>query len=319
MTAHRDQPPLFVGDASGRLPLVYVASPLSSLTSREKQLLDAWCKNVEDAILNERTGVAEWTLRTHFPFQQSAPWRNDSRDPQDVYELNSRLLWGEVDAVILFDLRGGSLGAGMELAWAGSMAVPVLVVVPKDDRVSRQVAGMAQECDVTVVSFEDAADLQVKVRSWLNERRVLIESAELRRTVHRQRAHLFREALRARWSGMSQNERSEALRRAQMKRARVARLINDPDALIQASLHELLTLAAALGTDLGRGLSPRGRQLATAQLRSLQQAAVECNWGTDAVIELVVRAHAELASTAVRRLPLGSIEDWVRFKESQLG
>jgi hypothetical protein len=308
---------LFAGDASGRLPLVYVGSPLTGLSSDDRRLLDAWCKNVEDAVLNEQTGVAEWTLRTYCPLQQSPPWRKDDREPLDIYERNSRLLWGEVDALVLFDLHGGSLGVGTSLAWAGSMSMPVLVVVPTEEAVSRHIEGMSVECDLTVVAFADATVLQTRVRSWLNDRRSVIESADLRRTIHRQRAADLGEALRERWQAMSSGERRSALERIPMKGARLERLLTDASALIQASLHELMSLSAALSVDLGSGLSPSGRPLSTVQLRSLQQAAAECEWSSDIVVDLVVKAQGELASNAVRRLPLASIDDWVRLKETR--
>jgi hypothetical protein len=319
LTRQPDDIPLFTGDGSGRLPLVYVASPLSSLTVSEQRQIDAWCKNIEDAILNERTGAHEWTLRTHIPAQQSPPWKADNRSAGDVYRLNSGLVWSDVDALMVLCPRGGSLGAGMELAWAVGLGVPCLVVHCATETPSRQVLGLCEESDLRVEPFEDANKLQSIVRHWLNAKRPELDARDLRRQIHRQRTQSLRGQLQARWDSLDTEGRERAAMDGGFTVARMERLVGSASALVAATLHELLTLTATLGVELGAPLSPRGSALSPSQLRALSQAATEYGWGPGEAVELVQRAQAELSSTAVRRLPLASPEDWRRFKEAHGG
>ena len=295
-------------------PAVYVASPLTGLTEDQRRQVDAWCKNIEDAILHERTGISEWTLRTHIPAQSSAPWK-DSRPDTSIYELNSKLLWTDVDALILICLSGGSLGAGMELAWAGSLMIPALVLVPEGDPVSRQVSGMACEADLAVVPFADAAAMQAAVRRWLTQRRTQLESHDVRRQLHRQRTQSLRAQLVVRWEQVEQQQREEVSRLAGISVGRVERLLADPMNLLAATVTELLALSSALSVELGNALGIRGGALAAPQLVALAQAATEFDWTASDVCVLVERAQSELASSVVRRLPLSSPQDWLRFRE----
>ncbi len=301
------------------MPLVYVASPLSALTESDQRQVDAWCKNIEDAILNERTGVSEWALRTHIPAQQSAPWKEDGRSATDVYQLNSDLMWADVDALVVLALHGGSIGTGMELAWAVQLGTPVLVVHCSDEQPSRQLLGLQGSADLTVRAFKDATTLQSVVRHWLNEKKPRLDERDLRRQIHRQRTQRLRGELQARWDAMGDSERARAARDSGIALSRIERIVGDASVLIAASMHELLTLAATLAVEIGTALSPRGSALVPSQLRALSQAATEYSWSTATTVELVQHAQAELAAGAVRRLPLASPDDWQRFREARDG
>jgi hypothetical protein len=223
------------------------------------------------------------------------------------------------DAVIVIDFHGGSLGAGMELAWVAGSGAPVLILVPEGQEPSRQLMGATSEIDLCIEVFAGAQQLGDLSRQWLTTKRSTIEAQALRRALRQQRSVRLLAEMAARWSAASDVRRTEISAIAGRPRARIARLASDIDALLMCSLAELEDVTAALGVEMGSQLSAPTGSLDLSQLRGLQQASREYEWSADTVVELVVRAQGELITGAVRRLPLSSVDDWLRFKKARLG
>ena len=130
MAEERDQLSFGFEDQEDDLPLVYVASALSSLSDDEQRLVDAWCELIHRAVV-ETAGHADqpWSVRVHMPITWSAPWIESRRSAEEIYHLNaSRVL--RAAALVVIGYRGGSLGSGQEFAWASLLRVPVLYLRP---------------------------------------------------------------------------------------------------------------------------------------------------------------------------------------------
>jgi hypothetical protein len=309
--------------ATAYMPVVYVATPLTELGAKDRQLLEAWCQIVDDGLISESHSAEHpWDLRLYTPLRVSPPWKRDDRSAEDIWQVNSECVWGDADALIVFSHNGGSIGEGMELAWAIGLGIPVLVLVSPDQKPSRQVAGAASEADVTVGAFRGPEDLRDQVRKWITRKRPRIQAHAFRRELTRQRLLPLATALAVRWSSAGSAARADIALVAGCSGARLDRLVCDLDALGAASASELIQVSAALGVDLSVTLGILRPSLTVTQLRGLQQAALALEWSGPTVAELVILAEAELvagAAGAARRLPLVSIDDWREFKQSRVG
>jgi hypothetical protein len=317
MTDPLDSLQLFPEGAGGELeaPVVYIASPLSSLDDDGRRLVSSWSREI-DAALAEATSEADvkWNLRTHAPSVRSAPWRGDRLTEREVFELNRGTVLQEADGVIAIGYRGGSYGAGQELGWAASVGTPVLFLVPKGDPISRQISGFATEADLEIVEFED--DPKPAVRTWIVQRRHAIEDGPRRRRERAASATALQSALRNEWAKRSPEDRTAVCAIARMQPARVSGLVEQPGLTAAASLDELNRLAGALGLEVGRYLAAAPPpQLSGRQLGALAAAASEYNWDGVTTLRLADRGRRELARGGIRRLPLATVEDWVRFKK----
>lgn len=326
MTSESRQVPIFTGDGTAYLPFIYVASALSSLTADEQTALDGWCSTVDRAAVP--LDGPQW-VRVHTPFKQSAPWLDDGRTPVEIYRANRAHLCSEADALIIFAWRGGSIGAGQELAWAQMMAIPVLVLAygrdpgevrdgeragPENaDRISRQLRGTASEVDLEVRWFTGAEHLEAVVRKWLGDKRSVIQDRNRLRIMHRQRAATPLAVFRAAASRLGGSAGTEVEALTRLSAGRVEALLDSEDALLAASFEELFRLSTGLGVELGEAISPRRRTLMPKQLEALQQAAIENEWTPETVIAAFERGQLAMASDGVRRLPLSSPEAWTEF------
>src|SRR5215510_419656 len=108
-------------------PLVYLGMPLSQLPKDRREAVEQLEFIVNQAIIDQTHRDPEsWPLRVHSPVKLSAPWREDGRTPEEVYELNSGKIELEADAMIVIAEKGGSSGIGQELAWACALSLPIL-------------------------------------------------------------------------------------------------------------------------------------------------------------------------------------------------
>lgn len=310
-----DRLQLFPAGAGGELesPLLYIASPLSSLDDDGRQLVCAWSREIDVAVV-EATSEAEvpWNVRTHAPSLRSAPWRGDDLTDGQVYELNRQTVLEEADALIAIGYRGGSFGAGQELGWAASVGIPMLYLAPKDHPVSRQIRGLVKEADLEIVAFEE--DPQPAVRTWIASRRHAIQDGPRRRRERGAVGTALQAVLNARWSSLDMNARTAVCAIARMRPARVNSLLQRRGLPAAASLDELARLSGALGVELGRYLAAAPPpQLGPRQLSALAAAADEYKWDGPTTLRLAERGRRELARGGMRRLPLATPDDWVRF------
>jgi hypothetical protein len=302
-------------DQEDDIPLVYVASALSSLGGDEQRLVDAWCELIHRAVV-ETAGHADppWSVRVHMPITWSAPWVEQHRSAEEIYHLNaSRVL--RAAALIVVGYKGGSLGSGQEFAWAGLLRVPVLYLRPAGTALSRQIEGTP--VDLVVSEFTSSA-LYDTVSQFVRSRRAVIEDhpRQLRsRTLLMAPLAL---TLQRAWQKLEAEEQEAVVAASRIHPRRITHLVTDPLSLAACGLTELLALAGALGVDAWRCMSPRPLvDLDPRQLGALTTAAEEFAWDGREVLGLYEAARLELARGGTRRLPLSTVEDWVRFRATR--
>jgi hypothetical protein len=61
----------------------------------------------------------------HSPVRSSAPWKDDGITAEEIYRLDTAEMWTKTDGLIVIGYRGASLGAGQELAFGSTLAMPV--------------------------------------------------------------------------------------------------------------------------------------------------------------------------------------------------
>jgi hypothetical protein len=299
-------------------PLIYLAMPLSHLKDRgEREQVELLAHTVTRALDDaSRRSTDPWRVSVHSPATWSAPWKKDGRTPESVYRLNSHTLWEEADALIVIGHRGGSLGSGQELAWGGSLHLPMLYVHRARTPVSRQLRGAAREHDLQISSYNSPDELSDIVERWLCSRRHSIADGPRRR---RNRALRFSELharLRHAWEALTPAAQEHVVSVTRIAPGRVARLLDSAGALSQASTGEVSELAAALHVETTSLLGvPPLPDLRTEQRSALVNAAVEFGWDTQETFALYDAARVELARGGIRRLPLASAYDWQVFRK----
>jgi hypothetical protein len=302
-------------DQEDDIPLVYVASALSSLGDDEQRLVDAWCELIHRAVVETASHAdAPWSVRVHMPITWSAPWVEQHRTAEEIYHLNaSRVL--RAAALIVIGYKGGSLGSGQEFAWAGLLRVPVLYLRPAGMALSRQIEGTP--VDLVISEFTSAA-LYDTVSQFIRSRRGVIEDhpRQLRsRTLLMAPLAL---TLQREWQKLEADGQESVVAASRIHPRRIGHLVTDPLALAACGLTELLALAGALGVDTWRCMSPRPMpDLEPRQLGALTTAAGEFGWDGREVLGLYQSARLELARGGTRRMPLSTVEDWVQFRAAQ--
>ncbi|HET7508971.1 MAG TPA: hypothetical protein VFJ65_01855 [Solirubrobacterales bacterium] len=298
-------------------PLVYLGMPLSQLPRERREAVEALEFIVNQAIIDQTHRDPEpWPLRVHSPVKLSAPWRENGRTPEQVYQLNSGKIELEADAVIVIADKGGSPGIGQELAWACALSLPILIVHCDGTEVSRQVKGAADQYDITIECYRDPDDLHDIVGRWLVSRKRLICDGPRRRTGLRLAlSNSFSRFARA-WESAGPDERDHVVATTQISASRIERILTDPLHLGGASVHELFLLGAALRIEASNALLAKPLpDLRKGQREALNAASQEFGWGFEKTLRVYKLARRELARGGVRRLPLASIQDWADFSE----
>jgi hypothetical protein len=297
------------------VPQLYIAMPLSQIEDpREREHLelleDNVCQGVRQATIDREDDV--WEVRVHSPLKHTSPWRRDHLDADDVYLINTEIVWSEIDGMVVIGHHGASLGAGQEIVWAAALSLPIVYTAAESETISRQVAGMAREYDIEIIRYVTPEDLRDQLQRWLASRRHQICDGPRRRRARAERFDGIRERLESAWNALAEEERGHALHTARLSRARVERLVGDVHVLASASVHELHALIGALGTGAEPPVSSLP-DLRSHQIEALKSAAVEFDWTLDRTFDLYRAARLELARGGVRRLPFASIGDWQRF------
>ncbi|RIK10613.1 MAG: hypothetical protein DCC49_02870 [Acidobacteria bacterium] len=299
------------------LPLIYVASALSHLTESDRSKLKPWCDAVSEAAVNAALqDTPRWEVRTHVPFEWSAPWTGDGKTPAEVYRANMEKVRGAA-ALIVLGYHGGSLGAGQELAWATAARVPTLYLRPIDDPLSRQIEGTP--ADIVFVEFDTDDELSSAVVRFVQARRHPIEDHPRRL---RDREIVFSplfDAVEQAWGGLSVDDRQGVGGNARLHPRRAQELVAHPLNLAHASLSEILALTGALGIDPWRWFSGQTPELESRQLAGLQMAAEEFDWSAAETLDLYREARTELASEGTRRMRLETMQDWAQFRKARRG
>lgn len=300
-------------DLTADRPLVYLAAPLSHLAEDRREKVELLAHTVNNAISEEtRGGPDPWPIRVHSPIKISAPWKDDDREPEDVYELNSGTIELDADAIVVIAEQGGSLGIGQELAWACDAGIPVLVVHREKTYVSRQLTGAATHFDISIEPYGNPEHLRDIVCRWLVSRRREICDGPRRRLGRRLALRGRGEQLVKAWEGLSEEERRIVSITCAMTTARIERILSDPRHLDLASVREMTTLEGVLRVEDAKPATA-SPELGRSQRQALSLAAREFGWDPERVLRLDRLARHELARGGVRRLPLSSVQDWAEF------
>lgn len=302
-------------DLGAETPLIYVAMPLSQVAEEHRETIELLAHTVTETIVGQTRNESEpWPVRVHSPIKHSAPWKEDGRSAEEIYELNSAKIWLEADAMVVIADHGGSLGIGQELTWATSLQLPVVILHRKGTTISRQPRGAAAEYDIELKEYNDPEHMRDLLDGWLVSRRTQICDGPRRRIGRR--GHLTRicELLAGRWEQLSPEERLHATMTSRLPAVRVERIISEPLAMAAASVQELMALGCAVGIDvLDLHRSRPAPELAPGQREALAAAAAEFGWSHEETLRLHDAARVEMGRGGVRRLPLASINDWLEF------
>lgn len=323
-----DQAPLFgalpAEPGGPEWPRLYVACALTAVADRPdaRERLALWTHVIEEAIKEQTAGgdvtgeARSWCIVLDVPLKRTSPWKNKEATPVEIYEQNSASVWARADAMIVIGAFGGSTGAGQELEWALRQGIPILYVVPPGESASRQVRGAENQGDLTIQEFEEPDELKRAVARWIAKHRSAIEDGARRRAMTRSRFLVAQTVVRYTWARLDIDGRCDFCARTRLRPALINRIVSDLDAFAALSGRQLVEISAGLGIDLGVLLGVPGNHepaLSERSLRALQQAADESSWDGPHVIDLILDAQHVLATPATRRLPLGSMQDWIRF------
>jgi len=304
-------------DLSADHPLVYLAAPLSQLPEERREKVELLAYAVNAAVSEEtRCEPDPWPVRVHSPIKRSAPWKNDGRKPEEIYELNSGTIELEADALIVIAEHGGSLGIGQELVWACTAGLPTLVVHRQKTYVSRQLTGAAAYFDISIEPYKCPEHLRDVVCRWLVSRRREICDGPRRRLGRKLALTGRAERLAHAWDALPDEKRLTVSMTCAMTIARIERILSNPRHLDLASVRELTMLEGALGVGAARAVAA-SRELGRGQRQALSLAAREFGWDPEHVLRLDRLARRELARGGVRRLPLSSVQDWAEFSRRQ--
>jgi hypothetical protein len=305
----------FAPDAKPGPDVIYVATAVSHLSVEERAQVSPWCDAISEAVVEATLDdQPPWEIRPWVPFTWSAPWSEDGRTSEQIYDQNMRFV-RDAAALITIGFKGGSLGSGQEFAWAAALRIPILYLRPKGEPLSRQIEGTP--VDIEFVEFESVEEVRSSVINFARSRRAVFEDHPRRL---RDRAMMLAQLTRAisdRWAPLSDSDRKRVTANARLHPRRAVELISDPLTLATGTLNELLALTGALGVDPWRLLSGGLPELESQQVEALGTAAHEYEWDGAETLELYRDARMELARGGIRRFSLVTVEDWVRFRDAR--
>ena len=285
---------------------IYVASALTAIEPCDREEISRRCDIIDQAII-ERSGAKGRPWKVHLPVVWSAPRPTNTRTPIDIYRANRRHVRRASGLIVLGD-HGGSLGAGQEFAWAVARRLPVLLILPTDTPLSRQIGGTpAQMC---IRPADTDSDLREAVTRRVDDWGAAVESRA--RSGTGELIVASRAADRLVEASKASNDSLEAIAAtAGMSVDRLKELFH-PEALLDGSVSELIALSGALGLEPGEVLNQHPLpELSPNQRFGLATAARAYEWTPPQILQVEARARLELARGGVRRLPLTSVQDWI--------
>lgn len=297
------------------LPLIYIASALSSLDEGGQKLIDAWCHAMKDAIFEASSEFGgPPRVRCHAPVDLSAPWKGEFKKNDDVYDLNFGTVI-ESDGLIAVGHQGGSFGGGQEMGWATNLRMPVFYVHYANDKISRQVLGTPT--DIEFYAFSTTDDLAQAVRRFIKERYHRIAAHQRARKSRALTFALPLARLRQAWRDLDSDSRKASCAVAAVHARQAELMLGNTSALAVTSLDVTVALAAALGLDPGTlfETSPLP-ELSQAELHAFRTAVREHELDSVEAFQLQIDARLELARGGTRRFNLTSPEDWIRFRDN---
>lgn len=191
-------------------PLIYIVSQLSTLEGDGRADMKRLCRLAADtARETAKSASPPWDLDVYCPIEESAPWMADGRTVIQVYETNFTKVTQEADGLIVIGRWGGSFGAGQELAWATHLRLPILFLRWAEEILSRQVEGTP--ADLEIVRFDTDEDLAGSVKTFVNQRKVSLETHARHRKGRTLEVAGLSEELREKYVALNQRDRKSVV------------------------------------------------------------------------------------------------------------
>jgi hypothetical protein len=278
--------------STDEMPLIYVACPLTNLSTVGRQSICATVDNIklriEHLTVADRVAAEQWPVAVYAPVEHSAPWKEDGRSPADIYELNLGQVLDADAMIVLGDRTVTAAGVGQEIEWAVRAGLPILYLTP-GAAVSRQISGTPARLEVADFG-SDMDTLRLRLDGWLRVNRTLIEDGPRRRRDRQLQYAAITSRLRDAWRTVP--DPTSAAARCNLHPSLVDSLLRDPArvALMPSEWLERLT------AELGVPKSMSGPQLRIRAVRA---------W-------LSYTASAGLDDAAAERLRLFALADVAR-------
>lgn len=292
-------------DTEGRQ--LYLACPLTSIEERDQRQLKSDVaivkRAVEDVTCGERLVGEAWPVSVYAPIDHTAPWRQDSLTPAEVYKRNLDQIHSS-DGLIVLAENGGSAGVGQELEWGIGLGIPILFLTA-DRAISRQIQGAPGF--VRAQSYgKDALTLEGHVRNFLLLSKPLILDGPRRRASRQLRYTPIAKELLGAWQSCRNPTDVAAQVRVDLRYLDIT--LQDPSLVAQMRVDTLVTLAQALDVRLSPKVERPTLALPVRMLRALFAAAAEEGWADDQVERLVFHGRAAVASGQV--VDLTTMSGW---------
>ena len=291
-------------------PRIYIASPLTNLSDRDKRQLHSEVSHVKMAIeavtIADRSEGDTWPVALSVPFESSAPWNKSDLSPEQVYERNLTEVVTS-DALIVLADRAASAGVGQEIEWAARIGIPILYLCSAD-AVSRQIQGMP--VPVTCVAYGGNADtLRAHLTNFLSRWRPQIQDGPRRRASRRLRFEALTSTLRSRWE--VERDPTGLASRCGLHPNFVTMMLADPLRVALLSSDALMMLCAELRVPLTTFPS----QLSVPETRALVLASIEDGWDDTSVERL--RLHGVAAVAADPEKDLKTMDAWRKLRRDR--
>ena len=281
----------------------YLASGLTSLNEDQITIVELVSGLIAGFCSQAGVVVHQPVLHTH-------PKDHSHLTPSEIHDADfARVI--ESDVVIAIG-DFASWGAGIELAWAERLRMPVLMFMREGRLVSRLVEGTSADIEIAQWRFHD--DIREAWTTYFVKRKAQLED---HRRLRSSRRHLWeptQAAILLAYEKLDGSEKVEVAAVSRLTQRRIYEIVSSPQAVAHASLDELQALVAALELPsavlLPGGNPPR---LSSRSMSALATAAEIQDWDGRQVVELQQRAAAELAKSGTRRLSFNDPAAWIDF------
>jgi len=247
--------PALVHPAARRLPLrAYLASALTGLSDEQRTVVFDISDRINQICL-------EADIEPYEPRKKTDPVHNPEVSDAEVFKMDH-------DRVVASDLvihlcHFPSTGAGEELAFAYSSLIPIVLLAPNAQRVSRMITGIPSfKLEVKYLRPEDLNVLLAKrlleIRPYLEERRLAREQDEIDLVGARIRDLRLGACL----------SREELAALVGLKSESIRHLEENVDSVSNPSLTHLRALATALKTTVAELIVPDLNEYILSQIQS---------------------------------------------------
>lgn len=247
--------PALVHPRAHRVPLrAYLASALTGLTEGQRKTVFDISDRVNQICL-------EVNIELYEPRKKTDPVHNPEVSDANVFKMDhDRVVTADI---VIHLCHYPGTGAGEELGFAYASLVPIVLLAPGDQRVSRMITGIPSY--KLEIRYENPEDLDVllakrllEIRPYLEERRVAREQHEVNIVGERVRDLRLK-------AGMSLEDLAK---RVGLTVESIEHLEENVDATSNPSLTHLRALAAALKTTVAELIVPDLNEYILSQIQS---------------------------------------------------